>query len=89
MNGNLKKKKVRISLSVSPRTYDALMSLSDASGEPMSKFPSMMLDTSVAQFESMAKAFIAAKKSPDEALAMVRENLELSMINAARVLNDD
>jgi len=90
MNGNLKKnKKVRISLSVNPETYNALMDLSDASGEAMSRFPSLLLDTSVAQFEAMTKAYSAAKKSPDDALDILRENLELAMIHGAKVLTDD
>lgn len=90
MNGNLKKnKKVRISLSVNADTYNALMELSEASGKPMSSFPSLILENSTKHFEAMTKAFLLAKKSPEEAISTIREQLELAMVDGARTLTDD
>jgi len=86
VNGNLKKSKPRIALSISPELYTALEELADLSGQPNSKFPAHILEESLPVILKIVESFKAAKTNKQKAKNIMDETLEKTIISSVELL---
>lgn len=84
-----KKDTRRITLTISTELYDLFNILSDLNGKSMSYLPSYVLEESKSTFDSLIKAYSAAKTDKAKAMDIMIETAEQKMVYVAGQITRD
>ena len=77
-------KNPRLAITLTPETRASLERLTQASGIASSQFVSQVLHDAIPLFDTMARSFEAAKKSPQRAAEIMQEMMTEVSVEAAQ-----
>lgn len=86
VNGNKKHIKTRINISISPELHSVLKELAANAGQPVTKFPAYILESSLPTFKAMNTAFKTARTNKHKAMDIMDDELSRTIVNAASLL---